>query len=144
MEFEINTLKLKQYDVLTNYFTSIVFDDHTHTNDMILKSLKNKFTLAYLEFMSFNLGRLTSFNTLYQSEIPLLHELESEIRKLLKAVHLDFLELKYVRETDAFSIDLENNALPLVNIYLVVKADHTMREIIDSLREKHEDVQLFY
>ena len=87
---------IEQYDVLTHYFINVVFQDPTHTNDMILKSLKNKFTLASLEFMSFNFGRLTSFNTLYQSEIPLLHELESEVRRLLKGIHLDFLDLKHV------------------------------------------------
>ena len=31
---------IEQYDVLTNYFTSAVFEDPTHTNDNILKSLK--------------------------------------------------------------------------------------------------------
>ena len=135
---------IEQYDVLTHYFTGVVFEDPTHTNDMILKSLKNKFTLAYLEFMSFNLGRLVSFNTLYQSEMPLLHELEIEIRKLLKAVYLDFLDLKYVRETDAFSIDLDKNTIPLTKTYIGVKASHTMREIIDNLGDKHNDVQMFF
>ena len=86
--------------MLTYFFTNVVLQDPTHTNDMIFKSLKNKFTMAYLEFMSFKLGRLTSFNTLYQSEMPLLHELESEVLAwygwLLKGVHLDFLDLKHV------------------------------------------------
>eukprot|EP00794_Sanderia_malayensis_P014952 gene14953-16494_t len=71
---------IEQYEVLIHYFTNVVFEDPIHANDMILKGLKSKFTLAYLEFMSFNLGRLTSFNILYQSEISLLHELESELK----------------------------------------------------------------
>ena len=40
---------IEQYDVLTDYFTNVMFEDPTHTNDMIFKSLKNKFTSAYLE-----------------------------------------------------------------------------------------------
>ena len=94
--------------------------------------------------MSFNLGILTSFNSLYQSEMPLLHELEGEVRELLKGIQLDLLDLKYVRETDAFSIDTNNNAMPLVKTYIGVKASHTMREIMENLGEKHEDVQLFF
>ena len=70
--------------------------------------------------------------------------MESEIRKVLKEVHLDFLDINYVRETDEFSIDFENNALPLLKIYIGVKANHTMREIMDNLGKKHEDVLLFY
>ena len=76
--------------------------------------------------------------------MPLLHKLEIEVRKLLKGIHLDFLDLKYVRETDFFSIDLKNNAIPLVKTYIGVKANHTMREIIDNLGEKDGDVQLFF
>ena len=43
--------------------------------------------------MSFNHGRLISFNSLYQSEMPLLHELEGEVRKPFKGVNSNLLDL---------------------------------------------------
>ena len=48
---------IHQYEVLTKYFTLAVFVDPMHTNDLILKSLKNNFTLAYLEFIARKLDR---------------------------------------------------------------------------------------
>ena len=45
---------------------------------------------------------------------------------------------------DVFSIDCNSNTVPLVITYIGVKASHTMREIIENLGEKHEDVRLFF
>ena len=58
---------IKQYEALKLYFTGAAIEDPTHTNDSIMTSLINKFTLAYLELMAFNLGRIVSFNTLFHS-----------------------------------------------------------------------------
>ena len=43
---------LEQYIALQNYFVLVANEDPTHSNDRILKSLQNKYTLAYLEFLS--------------------------------------------------------------------------------------------
>ena len=61
---------IQQYDALTDYFTLAVYEDPTHNNDLILKSLKNKFTLGYLDFMSHNLGRLASFKVDWHLAVP--------------------------------------------------------------------------
>ena len=92
-------------EVLTQYFTLAVFENQMHTNDLILKSLKNNFTLAHLEFIAHNLDWLTSFNLLFQSKTPSLHQLEQEVSRLVKAICADLMELKYVRAADPFSID---------------------------------------
>ena len=76
---------LEQYSALKLYFQGLVLEDPIHTNDSILKSLSNKFTYAYLQFMDFNLERLTSFNTLFHSDLPLLHELRKEVSTLITA-----------------------------------------------------------
>ena len=96
---------LEQYAALKLYFTNVVIEDPTHTNDSILSSLNNKFIQAYLEFMDFNLGRMVSFNVLFQSKMPLLHKLKGEVEKLIKAICLDFMEVAYVKNTGAFDID---------------------------------------
>jgi hypothetical protein len=62
---------LEQFEALRNYFTLVVNEDPTHSNDRIHKSLENKFTLAYLEFLSYQLERFNSFNVMFQSERPL-------------------------------------------------------------------------
>lgn len=64
------------------YFTGAALEDPTHTNDNILKSLNNKFTLAYLQFMAFNPGRFVSFNTLFQ--IPKWNSCPLPAEKLIK------------------------------------------------------------
>ena len=48
---------LEQYQALQQYFVLTANEDPTHTNDRIVKSLHNKFTLAYLEFLSYQLRR---------------------------------------------------------------------------------------
>ncbi|KAJ8041329.1 hypothetical protein HOLleu_12119 [Holothuria leucospilota] len=99
---------LEQYEALKLYFRGAALEDPSHTNDAIAKSLNNVFTQAYLEFMSYNLGRLTSFNTLFQSEIPLLHQLKGEVTKLISGLIGDFMDLSYVRQMDPLKIDIQS------------------------------------
>ncbi len=97
---------LEQYAALKLYFTNVVVEDPTpHTNDSVQASLNNKYIEAYLEFMDYNLGRMVSFNVLFQSEMPLLHKLKEEVEKFTKSICFDFMEVVYVRNTDAFKID---------------------------------------
>ena len=84
---------IEQYEALKLYFTGAAIEDPTHTNDSIVKSLNNKFTLAYLEFMAFNLGRVVSFNTLFQSGIPVLYLLNSELKTLLTSLLSDLMKV---------------------------------------------------
>ena len=100
---------IEQYAALKLYFQGMVLEDPTHTTDAILKSLRNKFTQAYLEFMTFNLGRLTSFNKLFQSNLPLLHVLRKEVTTLLSAICSDFIQMGYIRQqADIISINPRN------------------------------------
>ena len=91
---------IEQYEPLKLYFTGAAVADPTQTNDTILKSLNNKFTLAYLEFMAFSLSRFVSLNTLFQSDIPLLYMLESEVNTLLISVLSDFMDISFVQQTE--------------------------------------------
>ena len=137
---------IEQYESLKLYFTGAAVEDPTHTNDTILKSLNNKFTLAYLEFMAFNLGRFVSFNTLFQSDIPLLYMLESEVNTLLISLLSDFMEISFVRQSNPWQIDIddETHYLPLERVYLGMAATDTIYSIKDALGNEHPDVRLFY
>ena len=61
--------------ILEQYFILIVNEDPTYTIERIRKSLQNKFTLAYLEFFSYQLERFNDFKLLFQCEKPVLHSL---------------------------------------------------------------------
>ena len=134
---------LEQFQALEHYFILIANEDPTHGNDRILKSLNNKFTLAYLEFLSYQLQRFNAFNRLFQSERPCLHNLKGEIEGLLKSIASDFLNIQYVKTTAAKSIDPTNDEhhVPLKQVYLGLAASATMQEIEAGAR--NEDVQLF-
>ena len=51
---------LELYEALKHYFVMAANEDPTHSNDHIVKSLHNKFNLAYLEFLSYQLQRFQS------------------------------------------------------------------------------------
>jgi hypothetical protein len=137
---------IEQYEPLKLYFTGAAVEDPTHTNDTILKSLNNKFTLAYLEFMAFNLGRFVSFNTLFQSDIPLLYMLKSEVNTLFISLLSDFMEITFVRQSNLWQIDVddETHYLPLDKVYLGMTATDTIHCIKYALGNDHPDVKLFY
>lgn len=136
---------LEQYEALKAYFQGVAIEDPTHTNDSILTSLTNAFTVAYLEFMSYNLGRLASFNKLFQSEVPLLHVLKHEVSQLLLGLSLDFMELSHVRMCDPLDLNVndEEHHMPLCNVYTGVKASGTIQSVGDSIGAKHPDITLF-
>lgn len=124
-------------------------EDPTHTNESILRSLNNKYTLAYLEFMDYSLGRFASFNLLFQSETPLLHQLKDEVEKLILSICGDILEISYIRSVNAFKIDASNkdHQVPLNKMYLGILATETIGKIESNLESSgltsHGDIQLF-
>ena len=137
---------LEQYEPLKLYFTQVNIEDPTHTNDSILRSLNNKFTLAYLEFLSYNLGKLTSFNMLFQSSMPLLHKLQKEITTLIASICCDFMDVRYLQSTDIEKIAINNEVhyLPLNKTYIGLAASSTIKSIVDDIGDNHDDVLLFY
>ena len=76
---------LKRWDALTLYFSSIVAEkrDPSYVTDSILKNLKNPFIKAQMEFLQVQLHQTNEFNTLFQSDQPLLHALHKKVCQLL-------------------------------------------------------------
>jgi hypothetical protein len=134
---------LEQYLALEHYFVLVANEDPTHSNDRILKSLQNKFTLAYLEFLSHQLQRFNAFNRLFQSERPLLHNLREEVEGLIKSIASDFMSIAYVKQAKPKEIDptRAGHHIPLHQVYVGVAATATMHEI--KAGAKQEDVQKF-
>lgn len=142
MEACVNRI-VEQFLGLQQYFVLVANEDPTHANGRILKSLHNKFTLAYLEFLSYQLQRLNAFNRLFQSERPCLHNLKGEIEGLIKSISSDFLNVQYIKKTAPKSIDPTNiqNHVPLNQVYIGLAATTTMHEIEAGARQ--EDIQQF-
>ena len=123
-----------------------VVNDPTHTNDAILSNLNNNFNRAYLEFMDFNEGRFVSLNLLFQSEMPQLYQLKPEVEKCIKDLCLDFMDVSYVRSTDAFKInpfDIEKQ-LPLDKVYLGILAISRLHSIREKCEKDHPSILIFY
>ena len=122
---------LEQFEALKHYFTLVTNEDPTHSNDRIHKSLNNKFMLAYLEFLSYQLERFNSFNLLFQSAKPLLHGLKNEVESLIKSIASDFMVIDYVKKTTATAIDPTciRFQVPLKQIYLGMAATATLHEM---------------
>lgn len=94
--------------------------------------MENSFSIIYLEFMSYSLGLLTNFNTLFQGEGPLLHLLKPEIEKLLKTISMNFMTVEYIRNLDSImnvSLNFSQYYLPLNEIYIGVSATDSITNL---------------
>ncbi|XP_068232500.1 uncharacterized protein [Palaemon carinicauda] len=138
---------LEQWEALGSYFTDVAFTDPTDSNDAILESLNDKFTFAYLEFLSYNLSRLNNFNSQFQSEVPNFYCLRKEVRNLIRSICSDFMSIPYVKKCDLHALDpkhplFSSNIVSAENIYLGVMAMETMREL--KQKSSAHDIKIFY
>lgn len=136
---------LEQFDALEAYLTDLVFTDHSRTTEDMLSTMKNKFTRIYLEFMSYVLGILNNFNTLFQTESPLLHRLKPETESLLKTLCSNYIKISVVKNTkNIFQINHENphSFVEHENMYLGIQATESLNNVKDHVSK--EDLFRFY
>lgn len=137
---------LEQYIPLTEYFKVLCFEheDPSITNNQILETLNNKFTKIYLEFMSYVLNILNNFNTMFQSETPLLYELKSEVEILMINLCRNFIEKKIDKNIFKFDFKNPRNFVPLDKIYLGIAAYESIEAIkCDKNFDKNEITTFF-
>lgn len=122
---------LEQYKCIAAFVVLVANEDPTHATDRIVKLLHNNFTLAYLEFLSYQLQRFNDFNQLLQSERPLLQGLKDEVEGLVKSICRYFMEVHHVKVTNAKDIDPKNVTFHLLlnGVYVGVAATATLHEI---------------
>lgn len=99
---------LEQYEALKAHFREANFEDSSRINDTIFKCLDNYFTKIYLEYMSYVLGIINEFNTLFQSEVPLLHRLKPEVYRILKIFYANCFNEDQFKSIDIFTFDHKN------------------------------------
>ena len=87
-----------------------------------------------------------SFNLLFQSEMPQLHQLKGEVDSLIKSMCLDFMDVGYVRSNDGLKIDpcKKDKHLSLNKVYLGILATDTMAAIKQELGDKDPGIALVY
>ncbi|XP_074029342.1 uncharacterized protein isoform X1 [Leptinotarsa decemlineata] len=119
---------LEPHEPLKAYFREIAFEDPSYTTDAICETLNNKFTKIYLEFMAYILHILNDFNTLFQSETPLLHRLKPEILSILKIVYNNYLDIKHFEKKDLFKFDHKNPHyfLSFSEIYIGIEGQESL------------------
>ncbi|XP_066945218.1 uncharacterized protein [Macrobrachium rosenbergii] len=140
---------LEQWDALILYFRELAFSDPTQVNDMIVDALGNEVTVAYLEFLDYNLGKFNQFNTLFQSKSPNFFSVKSETCKLIRSLCSDFMNVRYVKTAD---ISLLNPSHPTFssacisdeNIYIGLSATHTIDKLKESGNMTNEKLAVFY
>ena len=101
---------LEQWGALTLYFSSIVAEkrDPSYVTDSILQNLKNPFIKAQMEFLQVQSHRTNEFNTLFQSDQPLLHALHEKVCQLLKELMSDFVKLDVIRNCDVLTLNVHS------------------------------------
>ncbi|XP_042304027.1 uncharacterized protein LOC121920849 [Sceloporus undulatus] len=137
---------LEQYTALNAYLRQTVCDDPSKTTEEMLNTMNNKFTEIYLEFVSYILGLFTDFNTMFQSESPLLHKVKPEIQRLLKTLTSNYLKLHVVRTKDIFSVDHKdpNNFIDKEDIYLGLQAHESLSKLKDDTQVPEQEFTFFF
>ncbi len=111
----------EQLDPLKLFFVKEVEKNPKATTDLVLELLMDPLTKPYLEFMEYVLSTLNDFNTIFQSEVPLLHELKKSFNRLVKNFACNFMDADYVRQqNDAQHLDpqLSSKFVPLECTYV--------------------------
>ena len=96
---------LEQYLALEHYFVLVANEDRTQSNDRIFKSLQNKFTLAYLEFLSHQLQRFNAFNSSLSKRKAPFTQPQRKVEGLIKSIASDFMSIAYVKQVKPKEID---------------------------------------
>ncbi|CAG9785479.1 unnamed protein product [Diatraea saccharalis] len=113
----------------------------------MLTTMNNHLTLVYLEFMSYVLSLGTDFNTVFQSETPLLHMLKPEVEKLLKTLSTNYMNISYVRSCqNILAAEFTNTAhfVDLDNIYIGMKASESVENLKKYLNVPRHTIADFY
>lgn len=130
---------LEQYEVLRSFFRLEVFEDPSKVTESVLTALDKKSTKAYLEFLSYSLNILTTFNLIFQSERPMLYKLKYEVSKILQTFLSNFIKLDILKQNDIWSLDPTNKTYFVEpnEMYIGLNAQNT---ILLCSQEEQQDI----
>lgn len=96
---------LEQLPALILYFKEEYEDDQSKETSTIIKFLEPSLTSPFFLFLKYALRCLNEFNTLFQSEAPLLFSVRAEFEKHKKDFANNFMYKSYTRTRPARKID---------------------------------------
>lgn len=112
---------LGQYNPLL-LFTLLVNEKPNDSNIKMLLLLKDPFTRCYLEFLVYVLEKFNKFNATFQSNKPLLHELQDYVNHLILDLSQSFMDGPYVDNLKSSPLKIDpkkaERFLPLKGIYI--------------------------
>ena len=114
---------LRQFNPLLLFFTALVSEKRNDSSSIkMLNFLNDPFTKCYLLFLAMVLEKFNKFNATFQSNKPLLHELQDYVHNLIIDLSRSYLDGVYVNtfKMDPLKIDprKETSFLPLKSIYV--------------------------
>ena len=113
---------LEQFHPLTLFFIDLVSEKPTDSHTKILNLLRDPITKYYLQFLVKVLDKFNKFNATFQSDKPLLHELQPYIHNLILDLCRCYMDNNYVNSYKSFPLQIdpeeESKFKPLRNIYI--------------------------
>ncbi|KAK3929168.1 Aminotransferase PigE [Frankliniella fusca] len=92
-------LILREQKALQGFFELRCFEDPDKKDKEaheILAEIKNPFTKAYMEFLSYVLNVMNEFNALFQSKSVLIHKIYERSHALMKTLCMNFIKEEYL------------------------------------------------
>ena len=108
---------LQQWSALYAYFDRESETDRSARVLRLDKHLKSPLTKLVMLFLEFALDSLCKFNGVFQSSLPMLPFLKSEVKRLLRIIMGRFIKPNVIKDTgdDFDQLDLDDTTLQLPN-----------------------------
>ncbi|KAG0443191.1 hypothetical protein HPB47_015196 [Ixodes persulcatus] len=89
---------LEQWVAVEHFFLAARVEDKLIGAYRCLEALQNPYNKAYLLFLKFSLKNVAVFNALFQSESVLVHTLQAESEKIIKAFLMNFVTARELQK----------------------------------------------
>ncbi|ORU94736.1 MAG: hypothetical protein A6F71_09560 [Cycloclasticus sp. symbiont of Poecilosclerida sp. M] len=96
---------LEQWDALEAFFEHQAATERLVAADNLASAFKNPIFKMYFHFLDGSLPKFTKFNRLFQSEVPNLHRLTSDLVVLYKSLLSCYMTNTYIRSVSIGKID---------------------------------------
>lgn len=82
-----------------------------------------------MQFIHVQLKRTNEFNRLFESDKPMLHSLDINLKTLIKEIMSDYIQLNYVRNCNPYTLDFHdiNKRIPINQVYVGINATTTLK-----------------
>lgn len=135
---------LEQWEPLQLYFTEIYLQERTVAAESIFTWLRDPFVKLFYLFLSWVLPKVTSMNTLFQSDFVIITSLGKKMEIAFKELLSSYMKHEYIGRTPLNEIDPFNKDkfLLLENMYLGVQVLEELKK--PEIQAKQEQIKDFY